>query len=154
MPTITLRAIDADNWLACVRLSVAPTQTDFVASNVFSLAQAAYQRQPRLIPLGVYDGDTLVGFVMYADPAAPPDDQGRTWIMRVMVGQDYQGKGYGRAAMVALLARMNVATPPPRLIALDFHEANHVAEHLYASLGFKRTGEQEGHEVIAVLEPV
>jgi len=53
MPAITFREIDADNWLTCVRLTVGPEQTDFVASNVFSLAQAAYQRQPRLIPLGV-----------------------------------------------------------------------------------------------------
>jgi diamine N-acetyltransferase len=127
-------------------------QTDFVASNVFSLAQAAYQRQPHLIPLGVYDSDTMVGFVMYADPASPPDELGRTWIYRVMIGQDYQGKGYGRAAMVALLDRMRAATPPPRLIALDFHEDNHVAAQLYESLGFERTGEQEGHEVVAMLD--
>jgi len=94
----------------------------------------------------------MVGFVMYADPASPPDDQGRTWILRIMIGQDHQGKGYGRAAMIALLARMQAATPPPRTIALDFHEGNHVAEKLYESLGFRKTGEQEGHEVIAILD--
>jgi diamine N-acetyltransferase len=39
----------------------------------------------------------------------------------------------------------------PCPIALDYHEQNAVAARLYASLGFVPTGEQVGHDIIAVL---
>src|SRR5690348_10609217 len=101
MPEVELRPIDKSNWQTCVRLKVVPGQENFVATNVYSLAQAAYE--PILTPMGVYDGETMVGFVMYTNRAA---DDGRHWIVRVMVGADYQRKGYGRAAMIALIERM------------------------------------------------
>lgn len=148
---VTLRPITEENWAACVELVVAPEQTEFVASNAMSLAQAAYQRRPSLIPLGVYHRETMVGFVMYVHPEAAADDQGRHWIYRVMVGQQYQGKGYGRAAMETLLARMRATIPADRPIALDYHERNAVAARLYQQLGFVPTGERDGAEIIAVL---
>jgi len=136
-----------------VRLTLAPGQEDFVASNVYSLAQAAYQGG--LVPLAVYattaDGQgnaALVGFVMYS---TLPDEVGRHWIFRVMFDQSQQGKGYGRAAMALLLDEMRANIPDLRTIALDFHERNHVAEKLYESLGFVRTGEVEEHEIVAAL---
>lgn len=151
---VTLRPITEDNWAACVQLVVAPEQTEFVASNAVSLAQAAYQRNPGLIPLGAYEGETMVGFVMYVSPEAAPDERGRHWIYRVMVGQQYQGRGYGRAAMEALLAHMRATVPADRPIALDYHERNVVAAHLYQRLGFVPTGERDGVEIIAVLPAV
>lgn len=156
-PTVALRPVTGDNWQAVVRLALAPGQEDFVASNAYSLAQAAYQ--PGLIPLAVYATDagstsaaepmeTLVGFAMYA---TLPDEVGRHWIFRVMFDQSQQGKGYGRATMLLLLARMRAAIPDLRTITLDFHERNHIAEALYESLGFVKTGEVEEHEVVASL---
>ncbi|HLY32134.1 MAG TPA: GNAT family N-acetyltransferase [Ktedonobacterales bacterium] len=152
MPSITLRPVTRENWLACVELTVAPDQTEYIASNVFSLAQAAYQAG--LVPLGVYTrltegaDETLVGFAMYS---TLPDEQGRYWIFRLMVGLGYQGRGYGRAMTQAVIERMRAEIPGLRVIALDFHENNHVAEALYESLGFAKTGEREGHEIIASL---
>jgi diamine N-acetyltransferase len=151
MRQIALRAISEDNWQMCVELSVHPTQTDFVASNAYSLAQAAYQCHPRLVPLGVYAGESMVGFIMYTDPGSPPDEQGRHWILRVMIDRAYQGQGYGRATMVALIARMKATIHHPCTIALDYHEQNQAAARLYASLGFIPTGERHEQEIIAVL---
>ncbi len=151
-PAIILRPVTRDNWRDCVELTVAPDQTDFVAPNVYSLAQAAYQGG--LVPLAVYvrpqEGadETLVGFAMYS---ILPDEQGRHWIFRLMIGPQYQGRGYGRAMTLAVIERMRAEIPGLREIALDFHEDNYVAEKLYESLGFVKTGEHEGHEIIATL---
>ncbi|HUY78261.1 MAG TPA: GNAT family N-acetyltransferase [Ktedonobacterales bacterium] len=160
-PTVALRPVTGDNWQAVVRLTLAPGQEDFVASNVYSLAQAAYQLG--LIPLAVYATsagygsadesatepvETLVGFAMYS---RLPDELGRHWIFRVMFDQSQQGKGYGRATMLLLLERMRATIPDLRTITLDFNQRNHVAEALYESLGFVKTGEMEEDEVVASL---
>ena len=141
-----LLPITSDNWLACVRMKVRPDQEAFVANNAFSLVQAAYT--PGLVPLAAYNDVVMVGFTMYA---TMPDEQRRYWIYRVMVDPEQQGKGYGRALMAGVIAHMRAAIPDLREIALDYHEDNAVAAKLYASLGFRETGERDGHEIIASL---
>lgn len=143
MVNVTLRDITADNWRACVKLKVAPEQERFVASNAFSLAQSKYE--PELIPQGIYDGDTMVGFLMYR-----PGDFGlaKVWLIyRLMVGKDYQGKGYGRAGMVCLLQRLR-AIPSYNAVLISFVPDNDAARALYASLGFEDTGEIEDGEIV------
>jgi diamine N-acetyltransferase len=56
-----------------------------------------------------------------------------------MIDKRHQGKGYGRAAMVALIERIK-AQGNFRAIELSFEPTNTAAERLYASLGFVRTG--------------
>jgi diamine N-acetyltransferase len=141
--TITLREITVDNWRECVRLKVADDQQQFVASNAVSLAQSKYE--PESIPLAVYDGEIMVGFVMYH-----PEEYGiaKLWfIERVMVSHQYQGKGYGRAAMNLLLKRLK-ATPGYTAILISFVPENTAAERLYSSLGFEDTGEIEEGEIV------
>jgi diamine N-acetyltransferase len=140
---VELREITIDNWRQCVRLKVAPGQEQFVASNAVSLAQSKYETDS--VPLAVYDGDTMVGFVMYH-----PEDYGmaKIWfIERLMVGADYQGKGYGRTAMQALLERLK-AQPGYTAILISFVPENVAARNLYASLGFVDTGEIEEGEIV------
>ena len=143
MMNVTLREITADNWRACVKLKVAPEQERFVASNVFSLAQSKYE--PELIPMGIYDGEMMVGFLMYR----PMDfGVGRVWaIYRLMVAHDQQGKGYGRAGMVALLERLR-AIPGYNAVLISFVPDNDAARKLYASLGFTDTGEVDDGEIV------
>ena len=140
---VTLREITADNWRACVKLKVAPEQEHFVASNVYSLAQSKYE--PELIPLGICDGETMVGFLMYR----PMDfGVGRVWaIYRLMVAHDQQGKGYGRAGMLALLERLR-AIPGYNAVLISFVPDNDAARKLYASLGFTDTGEVDDGEIV------
>jgi diamine N-acetyltransferase len=141
-----LRPITRDNWYACIRMKVRSDQDDFVHNNAFSLVQAAYN--PGFVPLALYDGDEMVGFTMFR---TQPDGMGRYWIDRVMVAPAHQGKGYGRALMELVIARMRADIPDLGVIALDYREANTVAARLYASLGFRETGERDGPDVVAVL---
>jgi diamine N-acetyltransferase len=141
--TMTLREITRENWEQCVRLSVLPEQERFVASNAVSLAQSKYE--PEWIPLAVYD-DEMVGFVMYG--VYP--DEGKHWIMRLMVDRRFQGKGYGRAAMQLLLDRLR-AIPGCDEVAIGYEPENAVARRLYANFGFRETGEVFEGETIARL---
>lgn len=137
---ITLRDVTQENWQAVARLEVAPDQHLFVAPNVYSLAEAAYD--PTLTPVAIYSGDTLVGFALYThEPFAGEwtftrtPYQGELGILRMMVDKQHQGNGYGRQAMQALIDRMS-QLPGGHAIILNFAPANHGARRLYESLGF------------------
>ena len=140
---VELCEVTRDNWLTCVRLKVAESQTRWVASNAVSLAQSKYE--PECVPLAAYDGETMVGFAMYR-----PEDYGlsKVWFIdRLMVGQDFQRKGYGRAIMTALLERLR-AQPGFAAIMISFVPDNEGARRLYSSLGFEDTGVIEEGEVV------
>lgn len=141
--TIALREITRDNWEECEQLRVSPDQKQFVASNAYSLAQSKYE--PECVPLAVYDDDTMVGFVMYR-----PEDLGLAkifFIDRLMIGEKYQNKGYGRAAMTALLNHLR-SQKGYSAILISFVPDNVVAQKLYSSFGFKDTGEIEDGELV------
>ncbi len=146
MSQISLQEITAETWEQCVSLKVRSDQEHFIASNVSSLAQSKYE--PGLLPLAVYAGETMVGFVMYNEQ---PFEPGKYFIYRVMVGAAFQGKGYGRAAMRALIERMQ-ALPNCHEIVLSYEPENTVAERLYESLGFRKTGEMFEGEVVSSLK--
>jgi diamine N-acetyltransferase len=141
--TVMLRDITADNWRACARLKVADDQQGFVASNAYSLAQSKYE--PELIPLGIYDDETMVGFLMYRDEDF---GLGKVWaVYRLMVAHEHQGKGYGRAGMELLINRLK-AVPGYSAILISFVPDNDAARRLYASLGFEDTGEVDDGEIV------
>ena len=142
--SITLRPITAGNWEQCVELSVEPEQKDFVSSNAYSLAQAAYEDD--CVPLAMYHDETMVGFTMYWHLPG----EAIYHINRLMVDEAHQQKGYGRAAMEQLITRLR-AYQDCRGIDISYAPENHVAQRLYASLGFRETGEIDDGEVVALL---
>ncbi len=145
MPSITLYEVTRNNFQECIRLRPAPGQEHFVASTVYSLAEARVE--PSLTPMAIYDGARMVGFTMWG---RDPED-GRYWIVRLLIDQAEQGKGYGRAALMAVIERLR-RLPDCTGISISYHPENRIAERLYESLGFKRTGETVGHEVVAKLD--
>ncbi|MBC7932442.1 MAG: GNAT family N-acetyltransferase [Rubrivivax sp.] len=139
---VTLRDVNKENFNRCVKLEVREDQKSFVASNVYSIAQSKVE--PAYVPWAVYDGDEMVGFVMYGYD----EDDGCHCIARVMIDKSQQGKGYGRAAMEEVVRRLR-ATPDCREVALSIEPENEVAQKLYESLGFKKTGVvTQGEEVM------
>ncbi len=141
--TVTLHEITRDNWRECVKLKVESSQTQFVASNAFSLAQSKYE--PECVPLAVYDDEQLVGFVMYK-----PEDYGLAkvlFIERLMIGTEQQNKGYGRAAMKVLIERLR-SQKGYNAILISFVQGNDIAQKLYSDLGFQDTGEIEDGELV------
>ena len=138
---VMLREITMDNFLECIRLDVAEDQKGFVASNVFSLAEAKVDRVSN--PLTIYADDRLVGFIMY--DFEPKEDRG--YISRLMIDARFQGNSYGRAAMSLVVDRLK-EIPECREIQTSFEPTNAAAERLYASFGFERTEETVDGEIV------
>ena len=112
-----------------------------MASNANSIADAYVERW--LCPLAIYADDELVGFTMYG----PEPETARWWIMRLMIDARFQRRGYGRAAMLALIELMREQNNSPSVV-FGVDPANHSAIRLYESLGFMATDEVQYDEMI------
>lgn len=141
---VELRDVTYDNWEECIALRVSEAQQRMVAPNVYSLAQAKVQ--PECVPLAIYAGDTMVGFLMYALDR----DDGNWWIYRLMIDERYQGRGYGRAALEKAIDRIR-KEPGCTKIIVSLKPDNTVARTLYRSVGFVETGQQIGGEDVLCL---
>lgn len=156
---VTLRKITADNLWQIVALEVAEDQRHFVADNTRSIleAYAAISGGGTALPLGVYAGETPVGFVMLSYgcedwPDAPAIAHNNYCLWRLMIDRRFQGRGYGRAALAEALCY--VRTLPfgsAECCWLSYEPENTVAAKLYHSFGFRETGEWDEDEIIAAL---
>jgi diamine N-acetyltransferase len=142
--TISLRDITAENFEAVITLSVCEDQKNFVASNLYSIAEAKVY--PDLVPLAIYAGEDLVGFTMFGFWP----ERNEYWIARLMIDAAHQRKGYGRAAMRLVIDRLR-STPGCGGIFISYEPQNTAARALYASLGFVITGEILEAEEVACL---
>ena len=175
--------ITRHNWEEAIALKVLPAQDQFVASNLYSLAQA--KAEPEWNCRGIvveesfrqfvkavcgrrsYDykirkresTDTrkrvswrrrrMVGFIMDGHQVLGEKFDGY-WICRFMLAADYQGKGFGRMAMKALLE--DVRRCGYHQVYISFVPENAAAKGLYTSFGFADTGEMDDGEAIYALK--
>lgn len=112
-----------------MNLTVHDSQADFVADNKQSLAEAAYE--DGLHPLGIYHEGVMVGFVLYDyDPDIPG------WSMsRFMIGKQFQGRGYGKQAVLAFLSYFKAREDAHQLY-VSVSLSNTAARKLFSFLGF------------------
>ena len=138
---VELREINKDNYNECLNLKVAEDQTNFVASNVYSLAQA-WVYQKTAYPFAIYADGIMVGFVMMGFY----EEKQVYTIWRFMIDTRFQGRGYGKKALQLSIDYLCQEFDVNE-IYLSFEQNNVVAEKLYYSLGFQRTGELAGDEI-------
>ena len=140
---ITLRAITEDNFIDAFNLKLAPGQERFVSHPVRSLAQAYVYRE-QCQPFGIYEGDTMVGYVMVIyDYDIPEYD-----IWHMMIDESYQRRGYGSAALDLVLDY--IKTKPfgsSNRVTLTCNKDNIQALKLYKSKGFTETGAEDEDEI-------
>ena len=148
MADVTLRDITQANWRECIMLMPAEDQRDYVYSNLYSLAEAKYEPDWGLVPLGVYAGETMVGFVMYG--RAVHGGQARWFIFRLMIDQNHQGSGYGRTAMQQVIAIL-AEKPDCDTVFVSYAPDNTAAQRLYTSLGFADAGMMLDGDVVLQL---
>ena len=140
---ITLRAITEENFIDAFNLKLAPGQERFVSHPVRSLAQAYVYRE-QCQPFGIYEGDTMVGYVMVIyDYDIPEYD-----IWHMMIDESYQRRGYGSAALDLVLDY--IKTKPfgsSNRVTLTCNKDNIQALKLYKSKGFTETGAEDEDEI-------
>ena len=142
---VSLKEITVDNFWDAIELKVHEEQRDFVLENSISIAQAKVQ--PECIPMAIYEGGTIVGFLMYCVDS----DDGNYWIYRFMIDKKFQGKGYAKKAMQLLLSEIKKDKNRNKIV-LDVKIESIAAVELYKSLGFKFTGQVVGTSHVMELD--
>ncbi len=138
---ITLREITPENFEECINLKVSESQKAFVAPNVNSIAQS--KLYPTYNTFAVYSDDEMVGFVMFGWD----EDDKQFFLGRLMIDEKHQGKGFGKAATLEVIERLK-ENPDCKAIYLSFVPENTSAEKLYERVGFERTGDLNGSEIV------
>lgn len=131
---VELREITKDNLEQVLALRISESQKDFVSSTAHSLAQA-WVYKDTAFPFAVYADNEIVGFVMLGYY----EERSQYTLWKFLIDEKHQHKGYGRKALKLavqyLIDRFNVAE-----IFTGVAYGNDVAEALYRSVGFVKTG--------------
>ena len=141
---VELHEVTDDTVRAVCLLQVAPDQRLFVAPNAVSFAEAMFQ--PKAWFRAVVADDVPVGFVMLSVDTDEPE----YYLWRFMIDATYQGRGYGRAAMTALVEHVRTLPNATELL-VSWVSVPGGPEPFYIELGFEPTGEINEGEVVARL---
>ena len=159
---LRLEKVTGKNVWEILKLEVLDDQKYFVAGNDTSIIEAyiAITGNGHAFPIGIYEGDTPVGFIMigfdvddYWDDA-PEIARGNYNLWRLMIDKKYQGKGYGKEAVRLALEFINTfPCGSAEYCWLSYEPENEAARKLYRSFGFVEMKMPEGwDEVPAVLK--
>ncbi|MGF7144853.1 diamine N-acetyltransferase [Anaerotaenia torta] len=155
---VSLRKITLDNRRELFRLEVTKEQQQYVASNLSSVAScyvlATNGGHP--MPFAIYAEEQMVGFVMivYGNTGydQPEMAENNYCILRLMIGQQYQGNGYGREAMTRIMEYIRTfPAGQAQYCWIPYEADNIVAKKLYESFGFRDSGEVYNNEPVTVL---
>jgi len=142
---IEFRKIDEHNWREVIALEVHTQQENFVASNLRSLAECYVNPGGcEHHPLAIYDAHQPVGFALYV---RDDEDDRVQWIKRFMIDKNYQGRGFGKVALVKLITLITEGERCEE-IKLTVVPENTVAQGLYESVGFINTRDMHDGELI------
>ena len=131
---VHLEPVTRENLSAVLALRVREGQKGFVSTTAESLAQAYVYRETAF-PFAVYDGKTVVGFIMLGYYEAK---QYYT-LWKLLISEDYQGKGYGREALKLGITFLRDERRA-EAIYTGVSPGNAAAKALYTSFGFQYTG--------------
>ncbi len=143
---ISLKKIDKDNYRQVLAIKMNEVQSEYVASNVYSLAQAyVYYEGAR--PYAIYNDEEVIGFIMLDWD----EEEREAGICRFMIAEEHQNKGYGRKALECAL---NIIIEANKFdyVYLSYVPGNEAGEHLYESMGFKATGEIDDGEIVMKMD--
>jgi diamine N-acetyltransferase len=131
-----LAAIDRDNWQAAAALQVREDQRGFVTRNLLSMIESHFT--PAQFPYAIYASGKMVGFTLYGYETI--DSYDLWYIARLMIDSRFQGKGYGRTALAAIVADIRQRAPKAEGVVISYVPENRYAGELYKRFGFLDEG--------------
>ncbi|WP_098749645.1 GNAT family N-acetyltransferase [Paenibacillus sp. EZ-K15] len=134
---VALIPISKENEIECISLKPREDQLSLVASNADSLIHATKEITSK--PYGIYAEDTMVGFILFDNEIY---SDGYYWILRFMIDEKYQGKGYAKLAIKEVINKLKNRIDCKQ-IRVSHVPHNIVANNLYKKSGFQDTGEVE-----------
>jgi diamine N-acetyltransferase len=143
---LRLDAVNKDNVRSACKLQLRADQDHLVAPVAWSLAEA-YTMPDIAWPRLICDEDQLVGFIMAAFAPGHENPLYHSYLWRLNIGAEHQGKGYGRFAVEELF-REAMRRGQHRL-TVSYHAGPGGPEVFYERLGFRTTGEHIADETVA-----
>lgn len=141
---VKIEELNEGNWYECCELEISEKQSEYIEPNAMSIAQSKFE--PSLKTFAIYFEDKVVGFLMYNTEKEELDGY---WVFRIMIDENFQGKGIGKAATRLMISEMS-KLPNAEKIVVGYHPENREAHHLYASLGFIDHGDRFGKEMAVI----
>ncbi|ENN88880.1 spermine/spermidine acetyltransferase [Rhizobium freirei PRF 81] len=141
LAAVTLERVTREDYQPVLSLRPHDHQTSYVASNEESLEEA--EENPACVPLIIRVEGEPVGFAMYA----LDEDDGNYWIYRLMIDGRFQGRGYGRAALIQIVSLL-AEIPECLRVVLGVHPENEKARRLYEHVGFRLTDDVINGELV------
>ncbi|MCM1962330.1 GNAT family N-acetyltransferase [Acinetobacter pittii] len=140
---ISLKDLDRENWILCAKLSLDESQKDYVAPNVYSIAESKVEEH--YCPRVICSNDRVIGFLMYCVEVDPPDET-LFWLFRFMIGKDHQAKGYGTKALQ--MAIDEIAAKGAKRIRTMYKSSNYVAGNFIKKRVFKKLENMMSVEIL------
>jgi diamine N-acetyltransferase len=135
---IQIKPLTRFNWEQATQLELHDYQEDFLPSVLFSIAQSKFEN---LFPYGIFEGEKLVGFLMYGEFDAI------CWISRFMIDKHHQESGIGKTALRQLLDILR-NQPKCKEIRTSFSRKNALAQYFFQSQGFEQIGDGLDKEIV------
>lgn len=143
---ITLKEITEENYAEVLQLSVSDADKTFVAPVVRSLADCwLYRKNEDLFPYAIYAEKQLVGFLLLD----LDEQEGSLLLWRLLIDQQFQGKGYGRASIEKVIG-LSRDFESVSYVRVDYVKDNVKMARLLNSLSFTIFGE-DSREVFTKL---
>lgn len=138
---LCIREVNEENYEEVIKLELKVDQKEVICTNLESLAEA-YIYKDIAKAFAIYNDTIVVGFLlMQVDIKDKYFD-----IWRIMIGKEFQGKGYGEQAL-RLAINFQIQNGA-KVIHLSHQTNNYGPSKLYKKVGFKYTGEIEDGEVL------
>lgn len=131
------KSVNRNNRKQVEKLSIAKNQAGFVESVSECLEDA--KKDDSYEPVGIYDGNTLVGFAMYG-LFTDTTPKGEVWLDRLLIDKNFQSRGYGKKAIMKLLGLLRKKYKRDE-VYLSVYEDNVNAIKLYENIGFHFNGD-------------
>ena len=147
MEKLSLKPVVKDNWVECSRLKVGKNQEGNLASCLETIAQSAFE--PHFELRAIQIGAKVVGMLAYC-PEIDEPMPGLFWIFRIVVGKEYQGKGFGREAMQ--LSLVEIWKRGGLSVRTMCKQNNFPAIKCYESLGFRTKGMLDDGDILFELK--
>ncbi len=132
---ITFKPVDESNYMDVINCRMAEGQKGYVEDNLFSLAECYIY--PNFIPKAMYADDELIGFVLYYFVEDDPD---YVFLHRIMIDEKKQGRGYGKATLLACCELFKEEFPSIGCVELQHYPDNVAGDRLYTACGFENLG--------------
>ncbi|HGF1449212.1 TPA: GNAT family N-acetyltransferase [Streptococcus suis] len=146
---IVLKPVDEGSYQAVLDLTVAEADKGFVAPNVRSLADAwLFRENGDVFPFAIWAGEQVVGFALIDID----EDIQQYMLWRFMIGQEFQGKGYGQAALEVVIDQAR-AHPVCNHLIVSYVKGNQKMARLLEKNGFVFDSEEERELVFRLETP-